>query len=78
MPAGSRVVIFSRFLLLLTVLGVKKWSNLVTFLSWNNGKMDDMYAFIHFLIQTEIKRNCQKLHIIIQFSNLRSIKMEKK
>ena len=39
--------------------------------------MDDMYAFIHFLIQTEIKRNCQKLHIIIQFSNLRSIKMEK-
>ena len=48
---------------------VKKWSNLVTFLHWNNGKMDDMYAFINFLIQTEIKRNCQKLHIIIQFSN---------
>ena len=32
----------------------------------------------HFLIERAIKSNCQKLLIIFQFSNLRSIKTEKK
>ena len=31
----------------------------------------------HFLIERAIKSNCQKLLIIFQFSNLRSIKTEK-
>ena len=36
-----------------------------------------MYAFIHFLIQTGIKRNCQKLHIIIKFQIYNRLKWKK-